>query len=383
MQYRHVILDRDGVLNHEAPAAGYIREPAEFVWLPGTLEALASLQRAGVRLSVATNQSGVGRGLMSFAQLEAVHERMRADAARNGASFAAVLFCPHEPEAGCACRKPQPGLIQAAIAGSGIPAAESIVVGDDLRDLEAAARAGVSAALVRTGKGRNAEAHLNGTKVPIYDDLPGLARALLGSDLNVSSNTTMSIANVFKEHASVTARAAEELPPVLKRVVDAMEDCLRGGHKIFACGNGGSAADAQHLVAELIGRFLHERQSLPAIALTADTAILTAVGNDYGYDRVFARQLEGLARPGDLLFAISTSGNSPNVIAAAITARARGCKVVCLMGEKNGNLLAHADPDLLIRAPSTVTARIQEVHTLCIHAIADSLDEILRHRPLS
>lgn len=192
----------------------------------------------------------------------------------------------------------------------------------------------------------------------------------------------MSIANVFAEHAQVTARAAEQLPETLERVVNAVETCLRGGHKVFACGNGGSAADAQHLVAELIGRFLHERQALPAIALTADAATLTAISNDYGYERVFARQLEGLARKGDLLFAISTSGNSPNVVQAAQTARALGCGVVAMTGERDSKLAAQADPGLLIRAPSTVTARIQEVHSLCIHAIADSLDARLHQRAL-
>ncbi|HEX4674092.1 MAG TPA: SIS domain-containing protein [Steroidobacteraceae bacterium] len=190
----------------------------------------------------------------------------------------------------------------------------------------------------------------------------------------------MSISNVFAEHAKVTARAAEELPEVLERVVKAADDCLRGGHKIFACGNGGSAADAQHLVAELIGRFLHERRALPAIALTADAATLTAIGNDYGYERVFARQLEGLAQKGDLLFAISTSGNSPNVLQAAQTARGLGCVVVGMTGERESKLASYADLGLLIRAPSTVTARIQEVHTLCIHAIADSLDALIRQR---
>jgi D-glycero-D-manno-heptose 1,7-bisphosphate phosphatase len=184
MAYRHVILDRDGVLNREAHGAGYILEPAEFVWVPGALEALAMLRRAGLYLSVATNQSGVGRGLMSLAQLEAVHERMRTEAAQNGAALDAVLFCPHAPDDRCACRKPEPGLIREAIARSGIAAADSIVVGDDQRDLEAAARAGVRAALVRTGKGRKTEA-LNGTKVPTYDDLPELARALLRQPTSV------------------------------------------------------------------------------------------------------------------------------------------------------------------------------------------------------
>jgi D-sedoheptulose 7-phosphate isomerase len=193
----------------------------------------------------------------------------------------------------------------------------------------------------------------------------------------------MSISNVFAEHAKVTARAAEELPEVLERVVRALDASLSAGHKVFACGNGGSAADAQHLVAELVGRFLHERRALPAIALTADTATLTAIGNDYGYERVFARQLEGLAQRGDLLFAISTSGNSPNVIHAAQAARSLGCVVVAMTGERDSKLAPLADPGLLIRAPSSVTARIQEVHTLCIHAIADSLDTLLRQREAS
>jgi phosphoheptose isomerase len=190
----------------------------------------------------------------------------------------------------------------------------------------------------------------------------------------------MSISNIFAEHAKVTARAAEELPEVLERVVKAVDDCLSGGHKIFACGNGGSAADAQHLVAELIGRFLHERRALPAIALTADAATLTAISNDYGYERVFARQLEGLAQRGDLLFAISTSGNSPTVLEAARTALDLGCVVVAMTGERDSRLAAQATAGLLIRAPSTVTARIQEVHSLCIHAIADSLDGLLKQR---
>jgi D-sedoheptulose 7-phosphate isomerase len=193
----------------------------------------------------------------------------------------------------------------------------------------------------------------------------------------------MSIVKVFAEHAKVMQRAAEELPDTLERVVTAVDLCLRDGHKIFACGNGGSAADAQHLVAELIGRFLHERRALPAIALTADAATLTAISNDYGYERVFARQLEGLASHGDLLFAISTSGNSPNVLAAAQTARSLGCVVVAMTGERDSKLAAHADAGLLIRAPSSVTARIQEVHTFCIHAIADSLDTLLHQRGAS
>jgi D-glycero-D-manno-heptose 1,7-bisphosphate phosphatase len=177
----HVILDRDGVLNREADGAGYVREPSEFHWLPGALEGLAMLRRAGLRLTVVTNQSGVGRGLMTLQQLAAVHARMQQDASAHGAALDEVLFCPHAPEEGCSCRKPAPGLIEAAIAGSGIAAANSIVVGDDGRDLEAAARAGVAAVLMRTGKGWRTEAQLGGADVAVYDDLLQLARAIVGS----------------------------------------------------------------------------------------------------------------------------------------------------------------------------------------------------------
>jgi D-glycero-D-manno-heptose 1,7-bisphosphate phosphatase len=185
--FRHVILDRDGVLNHEAEGVDYVRDPAQFHWLPGALAGLAMLRRAGIHLSVATNQSGVGRGLMSLEQLAAVHARMLAEAAAHGGALDAVLVCPHAPEDECACRKPAPGLIRAAIERAGICAGESLVVGDDQRDLEAAARAGVAAALVRTGKGRETEKLLCGADVVAYDDLAQLARALVGGISHVDS----------------------------------------------------------------------------------------------------------------------------------------------------------------------------------------------------
>lgn len=202
MVYRHLILDRDGVLNREPPAAGYVLDPEDFRWLPRSLEGLATLRRAGIRLCVATNQSGVGRGLMTLEQLAAIHERMRLEAAAAGGGIDSVYFCPHAPDADCGCRKPAPGLIERAIAESGIPAAVTLVVGDDSRDLEAAARAGVQAALVRTGKGRETErrrkcAHggadeprspthgqipsgLHGEML-VFDDLLALARAITGA----------------------------------------------------------------------------------------------------------------------------------------------------------------------------------------------------------
>ena len=191
----------------------------------------------------------------------------------------------------------------------------------------------------------------------------------------------MTIHEVFADHSAVAARAALELPALLERVVGTMHECLRTGGKILACGNGGSATDAQHLVAELVGRFREERRALPAIALTADTAILTAVGNDYGYERVFSRQVEALGQAGDVLLAFSTSGNSANVVQAAQTARRLGCVVVAFTGARGGELAGHAD--VLVKVPSNTVARVQEVHTLCSHAICDALDALIRTQETS
>lgn len=191
----------------------------------------------------------------------------------------------------------------------------------------------------------------------------------------------MSFEETFAEHATVAARAARELPPVLERIAASAFDCLGGGHKILACGNGGSAAQAQHLAAELVGRFQGERRALASVALCADSATLTSLANDYGYEQVFARQVEALAQPGDLLIAISTSGNSPNVLLAAAAARARRCSVVGFTGGGGGKLAGQAD--LLLRAPADSVARIQEVHALCIHALVDELESRLRRQGLA
>jgi D-sedoheptulose 7-phosphate isomerase len=139
------------------------------------------------------------------------------------------------------------------------------------------------------------------------------------------------------------------------------------------CGNGGSAADAQHIAAEFVGRYETERRALPAIALTTDTSALTALANDYGFERVFARQVEALAQPGDCLIAISTSGNSPNVIAAVMTARSLGCRVIGMTGAKGKKLASLSDACLMV--PSDRTARIQEAHITIAHIWCELVDE--------
>jgi len=185
----------------------------------------------------------------------------------------------------------------------------------------------------------------------------------------------MSIQSTFEEHAEVMAAASEALADPLRRFVELTAACLRSGHKVMVCGNGGSAADAQHLAAELVCRFAFNRRALPALALTTDTSALTAIANDLGFDRIFARQVEALARSGDLLIVISASGRSANVIEAAREARAAGCSVVAMTGSAGGPLAELAD--LVIAAPSEKVARIQEVHAITVHILAESVEAAL------
>lgn len=170
-------------------------------------------------------------------------------------------------------------------------------------------------------------------------------------------------------------QAATSLAPAIAGAGRLMCECLRRGGKILSCGNGGSAADAQHFSSELLGRFENDRPSLPAVALTTDSSTLTAVANDYGYDQVFARQVAALGRRGDVLLAVSTSGNSNNVIEAMKASHDRQMTVVALTGRDGGRmakLLAPADVEL--RVPSERTIRIQEVHLLIVHTLCDLID---------
>jgi D-sedoheptulose 7-phosphate isomerase len=182
----------------------------------------------------------------------------------------------------------------------------------------------------------------------------------------------------FLEAIALKQRAAETLSPAIARAGEALAAALAAGHKVLACGNGGSAADCQHFAAELVGRFERERPGLPAIALTVDTSALTAIGNDYAFDAIFARQVEALGAKGDVLVAISTSGNSRNVLAAMAAAKARGMAVIALTGRDGGTMAKRLGPDdHHLNVAHERTARIQEVHILALHALCDLTDNIL------
>ena len=189
---------------------------------------------------------------------------------------------------------------------------------------------------------------------------------------------TEHIRNHFSESIRTQQQAVEAVAPAIARAAEALFQTLSSGHKVLSCGNGGSASDAQHFSSELLNHFERERPGLPAIALTTDSSALTSIANDYGYSEVFSRQIYALGNAGDLLLAISTSGNSGNILRAIRAAHASSMQVIALSGRDGGkvaDLLQAADID--IRVPGPSTARIQEVHILVIHCLCDLVDRQL------
>lgn len=195
---------------------------------------------------------------------------------------------------------------------------------------------------------------------------------------NQRAMTNQRILAHFHESAELKIKAANVLAQPIAQAVELMFTALSNGNKILACGNGGSAADCQHFAAELVGRFERERLPLPAIALTTDTSILTAVSNDYSYNEIFSKQVQAFGQSGDVLLALSTSGNSANVLAAIDAALERDMRIIALTGKGGGAIGKRlTDADVHICVPHDRTARIQEVHLLTIHCLCDGIDVAL------
>ncbi len=197
-------------------------------------------------------------------------------------------------------------------------------------------------------------------------------------DVSKPSAALLRVTALFEESLRVKALAAAQLPPMIVRAATLMAESLLSERKILACGNGGSAADAQHFSAEMLNRFEIERPGLPAIALTTDSSTLTSIANDYQFVEIFSKQVRALGQPGDVLLAISTSGDSQNVVHAITAAHDRDLRVVALTGRAGGKIAELIrETDVEIRVPSGSTARIQEVHIMILHALCDLIDHRL------
>jgi len=195
---------------------------------------------------------------------------------------------------------------------------------------------------------------------------------------NDTRNLEARVANTFQQHLDTVQALSGDLIPIITRAANICLAALLADKKILSCGNGGSAADAQHFSSELLNRFELERPGLPAVALTTDSSTLTSIANDYHYDEIFSKQVRALGQPGDILLAISTSGNSTNVIRAVEAAHERDMKVVAMNGREGGEIsriLNENDVDILVRGPST--ARVQEIHIIVIHCLCDLIDHQL------
>ena len=192
--------------------------------------------------------------------------------------------------------------------------------------------------------------------------------------LQKNSRVKELVKQALEEHQSTLEKLMDSLQEEIANACTMVVSTIKSGNKVILFGNGGSAADAQHIAAEFTGRFVKERRGLPAIALTTDTSALTAIGNDYGFEKIFERQVEALANAGDLLIGISTSGNSPNVIKAFSLGSTLGCRLLGLSGNSGGKMNESCDLNLVV--PSATTARIQEMHILIGHILCSAVDEL-------
>jgi len=217
-----------------------------------------------------------------------------------------------------------------------------------------------------------------GGKVVSIPLTPGFSTSDIANKMNAapaptSTENSDTITGAIAEHIETVESLREQCSEQIAQSASLLSETFAAGKKVLICGNGGSAADAQHIAAEFVGRYENERVALPAIALTTDTSALTALANDYDFERIFARQVEALASPGDCLIAISTSGNSPNVIAAVMKAREKGCKVIGMTGSAGKKLAGLCD--LCLMVPSARTARVQEAHITVAHIWCQMIED--------
>lgn len=365
---RWIILDRDGTIIKDK---NYLHDPNGAELTEGAADGLRMLAGMGYSFVVLTNQSGIGRGYFTEDEMNAVHLRVDEMLACSGVRVSGWFHCPHRPDEGCSCRKPELGLVRRAQEELGFSDADvAFVMGDKKSDLEMAEALGAPSVLLMTGYG--AEEYAKGARGTLNcGNLRDAAKAIAGFE---DGAARASFSRDLREHAEVVS-VIRSLEAQAGAAASVIISSLRGGGRLFVCGNGGSAADAQHIAAELSGRYLAEREPLDAAALSCNSSALTAIGNDYGFDKIFSRQLEAHGRAGDALLAISTSGNSANVLEAVRAAKKMGIRTIALTGGDGGVLAREAG--LCVCVPSSATPRIQEMHILFGHALCGIVEKTL------
>ena len=374
---RWVVLDRDGTIIQERH---YLSEPGQVELIPGVAKGLRQLEEMGLGLVVITNQSGIGRGYFDRARLELIHQRLGQLLEAEGVYMDGIYFCPHIPEDDCLCRKPKTGLLELAAKELNFDPRDCLVVGDKASDIKMGQRVGATTMLVRTGYGT--QVYQDGASTPDYvvggllEAAQVAQRMLTEKEVGVRSdvNDQDRVREYLLESATVKQRVSEKCTDSIITAAGLIAKSFRAGGKVLLCGNGGSAADCQHLATEFVSRLTKdfERPGLPAIALTTDTSFLTAFSNDCGFEDVFARQVQALGNPEDLLMGISTSGCSTNVVRAAQEAKNRHMAVIILTGE-NGPLADMGD--VAISVPSTDTQHIQEAHIAIEHILCALVEQ--------
>lgn len=413
-----VFLDRDGTINIEK---NYLFKTEDFEFIQGSDRAIKLLNDHGYKVIVITNQAGVARGFYSEKEVDKLHKYINRKLEAIGAHIDGFYYCPHHPVAGigfykriCSCRKPNTGLFEKAKEDFDVDVANSYMIGDNIADIQGGNNFGVKTILVSTGYGSKLHQE-GGVRYDYYTaNLLSAVEYILMQDGKEIMKSTHRLAENSPDSNEEQCNEAvrKRLDQLMERygilgccrediseAYDILRDMYRAGGKLLVAGNGGSAADAEHIVGELMKGFVKKRKpevqfrqklleideeygrelaeklqgSLPAIALSAQEAIATAYLNDVDGQLIYSQMVNGYGTSKDVFFGISTSGNSKNVLMAAITAKAKGMKVIALTGKKGGKIAAYAD--VTIRVPEEETFKIQELHLPVYHALCLMLEE--------
>jgi phosphoheptose isomerase len=380
---RFAVVDRDGAIIVQKR---YLSSPDEVELLPNAAAGIRRLRELGLGVVVATNQSPVGRGYFGMDAVDRVNSRMAALLAAEGATIDRFYICPHTPDDACACRKPNPGLLLQASLDFAFDPAAAFVIGDKDCDIDMGRNCGSTTFLVETGYGRE---HLaKGWAKPdfVVRDLAEAANYIDGILKDSSMETAeqalvVGAAERLRKHllGSIAAkrRVLEECEPAILAAAGVIASSITAGGKMLLCGNGGSAADCQHIAGEMVSVLNQNfpRPGLAAIAMTTDSSILTASANDFGYDGVFERQVQALGKPGDVVVGISTSGNSENVLRALCYAGRNGMRTIGMTGASGGRMAEESE--IAIKVPSACVQHIQEAHITIGHILCDLVERTL------